>query len=236
MGRQAGIPLFYLQHFADVFMKGGAVFRDNFDDSDIFWSWREFLGELSEVGKAVTEGVDGIQLTIDATKNGCWDDDNNEGVRLFQSPIAFPCEVKVRLDEFSANDKTQVGLFIAKIPMNFGALNYYGIGRKRDDAQGKNGICVTQNMWTNKAFNAITALPVWLRMRIGCTAYHSLCVYFDYSLDNVTWVNMHYESTAVNVMPMASVGIGLYASNDFNTKLAITSKFWRFKMRSQTID
>ena len=233
---QAGIPLFYLQHFADVYMKGGAVCRDNFGGTELFWGWREFLGEASEVGKAVVVAGDQVALNIDSTKNGCWDDDNNEGIRILMNPIAFPCEIKIRLDEFSNNDKTQVGLFISKAPVSFGAINWYGICRKRDSAQGKNGICVVETMWINKASNDVLKLPVWLRLRVGSTATSAVSVYFDYSLDNIEWVNMHYESTGWTLFSLAGAGIGVYASNDFATKLAILSKFSKFKMRSQTPD
>jgi len=230
---QVGIPLFYLQG-----MGGGAVlkFRDLFNDSDRFWAWREYLGATPS-GKSGWEANGQYVLQVNNAINGCWDSSYSEASKIFIAPIAFPLEVITRLDDIGTiNNETQSGLFIAKSGVNFGANMYLAVCRKRDDAQGKNGICVVQDYWTNLAFNSVQTLPVWFRLRIGCVAYGSIHVLFDYSLDGVNWIEMYEQSSGFQIFSYGEVCIGLYAGNGSSTKLAITAKFDHFLMKPKTIN
>lgn len=229
---QVGIPLFYLQGLG----RSQFRFRDLFNDSSRFWAWREYLG-FTPAGKSGWEADGQYNLQVNNAVNGCWDNAYCEASKIFMAPTAFPLEVITRLDDIGTiNNKTQAGLFIAKSATSFGADMYYAICRKRDDAQVINGISVVEGFWANKAFNTITTLPMWFRLRIGCVAWGSLNVLFDYSLDGVNWINMYDQSEGFQLFAYGEVAVGLYAGNDFTTKLPITAKFDHFMMRPKTIN
>jgi len=210
-------------------------FLDKFADGSIHWAWAKYLGEVSETGKYVIEENGQIRIGILGTYDGCWDDSHNEGSRLFIGTPAMPCEITTKLTEATIGDKTQAGLFISKAPKGFGGTLYLGICYKKDSAQEKNGICVVQNMWTNKASTTITQLPMWFRIRLGNTSYESSIIYFDYSLNGVLWTNLWTTPTprtAWAYWPLNPAAVGLYTSNDYFTKQAVEGKFDFFRMKS----
>jgi len=228
--------------YEKIIQVGALEFIDNFADASQFWAWRLFRGEASEVGKTGTEEGAKYQLAVLTTKNGKWDDSNNEAPRLFMSPLCFPCEIITRLDDVGTlNDNTFAGLFISKRPAGFGGNLSYAIGRKRDDGESINGICVVENTYSNLATTTITDLPVWLRLRVGCVAYASLNVYFDYSLDGVNWVNLYHQGSGWAVFSIMGVGVGLYVANGANANNSpstneIVGRFDSFRMKLNSIN
>jgi len=209
-------------------------FADTFSDASIHWAWRLFLGESSEVGKSGTEASGQYQLAIASGYNGKWDGSNSEAPRLFLSPLCAPCEVVTRLDDVGTiSDNTFAGLFISKRPVGFGGTLSYAIGRKRDDGESINGICVVGDTYSNLATTAVTDLPIWLRLRVGCVAYSSLNVWFDYSLDGVSWTNLYRQASGGVAFSISGVGVGLYVANgadanDSASKNVIAGKFDSF--------
>ena len=228
--------------YEKIIQVGALEFIDNFADASRFWAWRLFLGEVSEVGKTGTEEGGKYQLAVLTTKNGKWDSSNNEAPRIFMSPLCFPCEIITRLDDVGTpNDNTFAGLVISKRPAGFGSNLSYAIGRKRDDGESINGICVVENTYSNLATTAITDLPVWLRIRVGCVAYASLNVYFDYSIDGVNWVNLYHQGSGWVTFSIPGVGVGLYVANgadadDSASKNEIVGKFDFFQMKLDSIN
>lgn len=233
---QVGIPIFPTMELRGAKLK----FRDNFADADEFWAWRKFLGTIP-AGKSGWEVAGQYNLQVSNGWNGKWDSSNMEAPLLFISPIAYPCEIVTKLDEVTLNDKTFAGLFISKSPMGFGAEISLSIGRKRHDASGINGICVVENTFENLAITAIRNLPVWLRLRIGCVAYHSLNVWFDYSIDGVNWINLYHQSAGWSFFAISGGSVGLYVANgaDLNDSIStnlILGKFDFFQMKPQSIN
>ena len=227
MSLQAGIPLFYLQHLP----AGQFRFRDNFADSEKFWAWRLFLGEVSEVGKAGVEENGYYQLSVAQDINGHWDTDDNEAPRLFIGAMAFPCEVITRLDVFSDNLDNFAGIFISKAPCMFGANLFYSFGRLHTVVE--DGIAVLGP--TVLASNAITTLPVWLRIRIGCGSHQSYTLYFDYSHDGVNWTNLYAQDTGWIELNLGSPGVGLLVNN-YTSENAVSGRFDFFEMKPKTIN
>jgi len=223
--KQVGIPLFYLQG-----MGGGAVlkFRDLFNDGSQYWAWRLFKGENSIVGKSGDEANGRYQLAVLATKNGEWNASYNEAPRLFMSPLAFPCEIITRLDTFTANTQTSAELFVSKHIIRKGGSMYFSIGRE----QG--GILVT-NTGLSLATAAITTLPLWLRIRLGCLARYALHAYFDYSLDGVNWTNLWVQSEGFEMLGDAFGGVGLCVRNQ-TTHNEVVAGFDHFIMRPRSIN
>ena len=222
---QVGIPLFYLQG-----MGGGAVlkFRDLFNDASQFWGWRLFLGELTTVGKSGTEANGRFALQVNNAVNGEWGPGDNEAPRLFVGVLSYPCEIKTRIDLFTANPLTYGALFISKSPTNFGAGNYFSIGRY------ENGIHVTDTV-TTVAQVVDATLPVWVRIRLGCGAYKSLHAYFDYSFDGLNWVNLWVQSTGWVLMSGYDLATGLFVRNGAGDNL-VTAEFDFFQMLPKSIN
>lgn len=228
MGEQSGIPLFYLQ--GQGVLK--ATFMDRFGDASLYWGWRKHLG-LTPANKSGVEADGTYQLQCNGTINGDWDAGQNEAPKIFIGLNGLPCEVTTRLDYFTGNDKTQAGLFISKSPLSFGANVYLGIMRKIDG--GTNGIVVTDEAGANLALFAHTTLPIWLRMRIGCTTYNSLHIFFDYSTDGTNWTEL-YSWAGTTKFPEADACAGLLVTNDSVTKNLILGKFDYFKMKEMSIN
>jgi len=237
--KQVGIPLFYLQG-----MGGGAVlkFRDLFNDSSIYWAWRQHKGS-SAVGKLIQEADGRILLGIQPATTGCWVTSYNECPKIFMNAIAYPCEIITRLDTITdpINDHTEAGLFISKHPKGYGADNEICITRRRDDLDTVNGLCVSRNAVVVLASNAITTLPVWLRIRLSSAVYYTLNCYFDYSLDGLNWVEM-YHCEATTYFSLNPVGVGLVAKNGTEggdpptSKSEIVATFDHFVMKPKSIN
>ena len=236
---QVGIPLFYLQG-----MGGGAVlkFRDLFNDGSVYWAWRQHRGE-TPTGKLIEEANGRMLLGIQPATNGCWVTSYNECPKVFMSPISYPCEIKTRLDTITdpINEQTEAGLFISKHPKGYGSDNEVCITRRRDDMDTVNGLCVSRNRTIVLASNAITTLPVWLRIRLSVAVYYSLNCYFDYSLDGINWVEMYHcePSTYFSFNP-AAVGIaainGTGGGDPPTSKNEIVATFDHFVMRPRSIN
>lgn len=231
MGIQAGIPLFYLQHLPF----GNFRFRDNFADSEKYWAWRLFLGEISEVGKAGVEENGYYELSVLGTKDGRWDTDDNEAPRLFIGSLGCPFEVRTKLTAFSDLEDNCAGLFLAKSPTMFGTNLHYGIVRKHTAAT--DGLAVVKDAQT--LASVVTpiskTLPVWFRMRVGCGAHQAYTVYFDYSHDGVNWTNLYAQDTGWAYLNLGSPGVGIFVNN-FSSFTAVSGRFDFFEMKPKTIN
>lgn len=243
MGRQVGIPLFYLQG-----MGGGAVlkFRDLFNDASIFWGWEQDKGEFNGASKVIQEINGQMLLSCLAGAKAYWDNNYCEAPKVFIGASSYPCEIITRLDEVTTpiNNETLAGLFISKSPSGYGSKNCLSIGRCRKDSAALDGLAVMQNSYVILSSNSITTLPVWLRMRVGSGTYDALLVYFDYSLDGVNWINMyvyHGQVITEQAFQFNPPGIGLYVVNGINmsdggTTNGIHGKFDHFIMRPRSIN
>lgn len=225
---QVGIPLFYLQG-----MGGGAVlkFRDLFNDNSLFWGWRKFLGE-STTGKTGTEAFGRYSFVINDGINGEWSGTQNQGPRIFTGVLAFPCEIKTRLDTFSGNLYSVAGLFVSHSPTNFGGMIYYSIAKV--NLTGVDGIAVME-CGNILASTLVTTLPIWFRIRLGCTSRAALSAYFDYSLDGLNWTNLWAQNVGVQHFSISGGATGIYASN-FATKPATSASFDFFEMKPKSIN
>jgi len=240
---QAGIPLFYLQG-----MGGGAVlkFRDLFNDASIFWGWEQDKGANHQVNKTIQEVNGQMLLSCLGGSFAYWDANYCESPKVFVGTLTYPCEVITRLDEVTSpiNNETLAGLFVSKSPSGYGSKGHYSIGRVRKDSVSLDGLAVMENSYVIKASNAITTLPVWLRMRIGNMTYLAGYVFFDYSLDGLNWVNMWVWHGQVGVdsgftTPPASVGLYVVngiSSIDGGSTNGILGRFDHFIMRPRSIN
>lgn len=230
MGRQVGIPLFYLQG-----MGGGAVlkFRDLFNDSSQFWGWRLFLGELSGDGKSGVEANGRYTLAVQNGFNGRWETNQNEAPRLFVGVLTYPCEIKTRLDTFTNIEASQAGLFIAKGAVSFGAENFFAIVQRR--TLGVNNVCVVNDGTVVLATGIASVLPMWLRIRLGCGTHLSLNAYFDYSLDGLNWTNLWVQNTGWIYLSLCPPAVGIYTQN-FTALNTSEASFDFFEMLPKSIN
>jgi len=211
-------------------MGGGAVlkFRDLFNDSSLFWAWRQYLG-LTPAGKSGSESLGRYHLTINSGINGKWDNTGSEAPRIFLGVLNFPCEIITRLDTYTAIEDTYAELFIAHDPVGFGSDLYFSIGRYPA------GLLVT-NTSANLTSIVMATLPVWLRIRVGCGSYRGLNVYFDYSVDGRTWINLWVENTSITFFSMNPPAVGIMVRNRSALYNEVTGTFDHFIMKPKSIN
>lgn len=229
--KQAGIPLFYLQG-----MGGGAVlkFRDLFNDDSLFWGWRKFLGG-SEVGKSGVEENGSYWLRANEGIDATWVTNPTQAPRIHVGMLTYPCEIITRLDELSANENTGGGLFIAENAQQAGSDFIYSICQ-RNLAIGKHVSVLKDNALVVQDPNVV--YPIWLRIRVGCGAMHSLRVFLDYSLDGLNWVNLYVHpehDSGQYIFDSAPPTVGLYVYN-WSPYHAIEGRFDFFQMKPKSIN
>jgi hypothetical protein len=229
---QVGIPLFYLQG-----MGGGAVlkFRDLFNDNSQFWAWQLFKG-ATPAGKNAQEINGSYMLGINPGVNGRWETASiNEAPRLFISPIAYPCEIKTRLDYYTEVN-SQAGLFLAKSSIQMASLTYYAIVQRQKDGE-EHGVCVIRDGVVVMAATAVQTLPIWFRIRLGGGAVASVTAYFDYSEDGLNWVNL-YELPEVGYwyFSLAPPSVGIFVNNFSVTLAEVVGRFDFFQMMPKSIN
>ena len=211
-------------------------FADTFSDASIHWAWEEFKGASDLTQKTIQEASGKMLLSVNANYKAYWDHNYVEAPKVFIGLSTYPCEVITRLDETTSpiNDETLAGLFISKAPLAYGANLHYSIGRVRKDSATLNGLAVMKDSFNILASNAITTLPVWLRIRACADSQGASHFYFDYSLDGTTWVTV-WELTgdSANSFSLAPACVGPYVVNGINstdggTKNGIYGKFDSF--------
>jgi len=218
--------------YEKIIQVGAFEFIDNFADASQFWAWRKYLG-ATPANKSGTEAGGKYTLGVNNGINGEWDGGQSESPRLFIGILSYPCEVITKLDTFTATLNTSAGLFIAKDPIGFGSDLYFAIEQRV--AATENGVCVTRDGSVLLAYDAVPTLPMWFRLRIGCTSYRGLNVYFDYSVDGKSWINLHEENTSITLFSLNPAAVGIYASN-YGTHAPVTASFDHFLMRLKSIN
>ena len=230
--------------YEKIIQVGAFEFIDNFADASIHWVWQQFKGELDGTEKTITESGGTLNLGINNNYRGWWDHNYVEAPKVFIGLSTYPCEIITRLDETTSpiSDETLAGLFISKSPLGYGSTLHYSIGRVRKDSVSLDGLAVMKDSYNILDSNAITTLPVWLRIRVGNDSMNASHFYFDYSLNGTTWVNM-WELTGdhPNSFSFAPASVGLYVVNGINssdggTKSSVSGKFDFFKMIPSSID
>lgn len=228
MATQVGIPIFPTMELRGAKLK----FRDNFADANLYWGWRQYLG-LNPAGKSGWEIAGQYNLQVNNLVNGSWDIVQSQAPRIFMGVLSYPCEIKTRLDTFTANVNTRAGLFITKDALGFGADLHWSIIQNRSGAG--NGVAVYRDDSIMLAIHLVPTLPMWLRLRLGCGSYRGLNVYFDYSLDGVNWINLWVENTSITYLTLNPPAVGLYVSN-FAPFNLVTGRFDFFQMKPQSIN
>lgn len=210
---------------------GGVVesdiqFYDEFDDASIYWAWRDDAhnGTIVEAGSVVT-----LSLAAAADGRGVRPG-KDYNPRIFTGCIGYPMIAECKLNSYSVNDGTSAGLYVSMSP-GYKHWDWYLIARERNDGVGYNGLCVWAN-GANKATNAITTLPIWLRLRIGLwTGYMSDRIYGDYSLDGIAWTNVYSARIDTSLGSYGTMGIGLFIENYLSGGAqAIAAPFEYFRM------
>ncbi|MCK4793586.1 MAG: hypothetical protein KAV87_58195 [Desulfobacteraceae bacterium] len=230
--------------YEKIIQVGAFEFIDNFGDASIFWAWQQFKGELDLAQKTIQEAGGKMLLSVNASYRAYWDNNYVEAPKVFVGILTYPCEIITRLDETTSpiNNETLAGLFISKSPLGYGPILHYSIGRVRKDSVSLDGLAVMKNSYNILNSNAITTLPVWLRIRVGNDSMNASHFYFDYSLDGINWVNM-WELTGdhPNSFSFAPASVGPYVVNGINltdggSTNGIYGKFDFFKMKLKSIN
>ena len=231
MGIQAGIPLFYLQHLPF----GQFRFKDNFADSDLFWGWRK---HKTDAQREVTEANGVLKIGCSGVGDYDWNDGQNECPKVIISPVAYPCEIVIKiLDVPVINDYTQGGLLYSSGPTQFGSDIWFGIVRRKiGGGTPFDGIAVVNSNGVVDWTLANTDVPVWFKLRLGNDAYRGAEIKFYYSYDGVNFTFAF--GSAYATYSKTQVGICLAAMNGVNAgaNQPITMDFDSFEMKPKTIN
>lgn len=205
---------------------GGAEFEDNFDDASIYWAWVSYN---TGVGKTISEAAGVLTIALTGGTNGRWDAASFVAPSAHIGVIGEPFSIVAKLNSFSINDDTAAGIFMHT---RTGTNYTYLLERHRDDGVAKNGIRA-ERLGTELAINAVTTLPIWLRIRSsGCHRLRSI-QYFDYSTDGSSWTNLTSDSSSGFFPSTYGVSVGMYVRNWAAAYNAISVPFDLFTM---TID
>lgn len=217
---------------------GGAVsesdiqYLDDFDDSAIHWSWCEDAknGSITEAGTVVTlaiaNGVNG-QIGVGG---------DNKGPRMAIGSPGVPIEIKCKLDSYTVNDYTHAGLFVSTDITSSAGAYWYVFGRSRDSLWGINGLAT----WANGGYinsNAVTILPIYLRIRISALNLACSCYEAAYSTDDIIYTVLETGIMGSNLFTNYKEGlcIGILARNGMDdvNRNAISAQFdWFYARRS----
>ena len=233
---QVGIPLFYLQELANISSK--LKFDDSFAGNSVSWHWNIWLGEI-ETGSLIEVQNGKVEISIADGFNGNWKGSSNEAPRIYINMLSQPCIIKTKMTYFSNPlGDGFAGLFIGKQMLGSTNVDYFFFGRGVDD-QGsaeEDSIRVSQQCGAIQAqVVGLTQLPIWLRIRLSCFDEKALLAYFDYSLDNISWTNLHTMKgdPAVTLGRVTGQTVGLVCGN--GTYLSGTYRFCHAKFDRFTI-
>jgi len=189
------------------------VFTDNFADAAIYWAWKT---DETDANKTIVEA--GGLLTIEVKNNviAVLNDSDNMAPKIFTGVPGYPCEVITKLNDYTVNDKTAAGLFIAMNPITNTAQGFYGICRLKSTVNGRDGISMIDiaHISGGLADAAVATLPIWLKIRIKAHAYAAIDILFYYSEDGINYTLL-YTLTPwawINTKDPAVI-IGLIANN-----------------------
>jgi hypothetical protein len=205
---------------------GGGQFEDTFDDADIHWAWTTYN---TGVNRIVAEASGVLQI---------WGKSGNShyffnGPSIHIGAIGYPMIVETKISSgFSINDLTAAGLHFSK-SITAGTNAQYLLEKRRDDGNTQDGIYVMR--WSTQLANVnpMTTLPVWLRMRVGGAQRLRSTLYFDYSINGSTWINITSDSNSGFSPGIYGMTSGMYVRNWTIAYPEIDVDFEHFKMTLQ---
>jgi len=201
-----------------------AAFTDNFDDDDIYWGW-----ETDGIGANKTIVEAGNVITLSCTGGATdarWQQGTNVAPKIFTGAPGFPLEIIAKLNDFTVNNDVSAGIFIAVEPNGIGEQTEYGIGRLKSAIEGVDGLAVWHEDNEAIASNAVTTLPIWLRIRVIAHGFNGCKVILGYSTDGSSYTDLHTfdDFSSVHLADEYSFFIGVYGKN-LNAAAAFAAPF-----------
>lgn len=205
------------------------AFLDNFDDDSRHWGWYDDAknGSIVESGELLTlsiaNGVDG--RTGESARN--------LGPRVFLGDPGAPFEIKVKLNSYTVNDYTHVGIFVCSDINSNQGIDWYFFGRAKDSENSKDGLGTYANGWGGGVQNSVTTLPIYLRFRINVLSIgNGARVEAAYSTDDDSYTVLQtWDLSGLNPEFEDNLVVGIFARNGVGTAVlnAITAPFEWFK-------
>jgi len=196
------------------------IFDDEFSDAFRDYKWTDEANSGS-----VTEAAGLLTLAVPALTNGNWWQPNIENSPFVKyTPAEDELVIITKLNNYVVNDQTNAGLIIGTTTTIPDAAGGYCYAFCRARSGGTNGLQVIDIGNGALATNAVTTLPIWLRLRISGSGAGSV-IAFDYSTDNITWTTLHTLNNATWTF------VGLFAKN-WGVFNAISAPFEFFHIRS----
>lgn len=206
------------------------AYLDNFDDASRHWGWTDDAqnGTITEAGELLT-------LSIGNAVNGGLAGGQNTAPRCYMGDPGSPFEVKVKLNSYTVNNSSQVGIFITDKPSFANDNNWMLFGRTKHDGVGVDGLAVTNFAGAYAHSNGITTLPIYLRCRVTNMAISAdaKCE-IAYSTDDETYtvmgtISLNGFSTTGQKINMT---MGIFARNRIDAAAcpAVDAPFEWYKM------
>jgi hypothetical protein len=153
---------------------------------------------------SITEAAGICTTAIVGGVNGAWGGGfDNAPVTVVIPSVQENVEVRVKLNNYTVNDRTAAGLYITDL---VDGSRGYQFSRVKNIAGGKDGLRVLQQDVGYIGYINVTTLPIYLRMRItGSGTGHT--IYFEYSIDETTWTQL------ASVNDYVWRYIGIFATN-----------------------
>ena len=208
------------------------AYLDNFDDDSRHWGWYD-----NAKNGTITEAGDIITLAIANTVNGGIAGGQNNGPRCLLGDPGAPFEVKIKLNSYTVNNSTQAGICISSDSGSGTTAKWYLFGRARKDEDAVNGLAIAGCAAGWVASNAVTTLPIYLRIRITVLGKDEAAICeAAYSTDDISYTVLNtFSMSAFQDGYKDNFVIGIFARNRVGAEAAewvpaISAPFEWFKM------
>jgi len=186
---------------------GNSIFEDNFNDESIYWAW---VKRDNNAAKTITEAGTVISFHVDKLTVAEWWGASHSAPQLHLGAYGQPFVITTKISAFVPNDDCAAGLFIFN---SDAAWQMMFMERAREDGTGLNGLAAWHPTAGVLASNAVVDMPIWLRMRVSGTHRLRSIIYFDYSIDGITFTNLTSRSNSGFYPGTYGTTVGLYVRN-----------------------
>lgn len=188
--------------------------RDDFNDSVIGGGWST---HETDANRTVVESGEVLTVGVAVDTDARWISSLNKAPKLYRDvPAKNTFEAVVKVNNFTLNDKIDVGIYIGYHTGVQGGLEAYRFMLRRYDGVGE-GMQVFSHNGDNSDWDFTCDsgdLPIWMKIKVDAGVMS-----FWWSKDNSAWTQMRRLGAPWNVSGVFEQGmeIGLFASTDSAT-------------------
>lgn len=212
-----GIPIFPIQEISSMVFVGDGewVWRDDFNDDILHPDWLEYLGD-NPAGKSIIESAGRINFHVGRDVNAKWEGilgGINQAPRVGIGIPSGPVEIIARLNTFTAEHESHAGIFISPTVLGTGVgmpANYFPLVLEYNEDWGPDPFLNFKERDLEYPMPPAPGLPLFLRMRKIAGGFGTGTIFYDYSTDGETWINLGFYKTDLTNPILCA---GLYVGN-----------------------